>query len=205
MNWTLWWVFVPANAIVCLVPGPAVLLILSTALRLGWRKSVASNMGIIVANAVYYAISMTSLGALLVASYRFFSWIKWLGVAYLLFLGLREIFSRQSILAPAQTGEERTWAALLRQGVLTQFSNPKAILFFAAFLPQFVDPAHKLAPQVVVLGITGEVVEFFILLGYGVFAGAAGRLARQQRYVAWINRTAGVLLILAAVGLGFLK
>ena len=205
MNWTLWWVFVPAETALCLVLGPAVLLVLSTALRLGWRKSVASIFGILGANAIYYALSMTGLGVVLAASYRLFSWIKWLGVAYLLFLGFREIFSRHRALAASDLGSERSPVALLRQALFTQLSNPKAILFFAAFLPQFLDTRYKIVPQIVILGVTSEVIEFFILLGYGVFAGAAGRFARQERYVAWTNRAAGLLLILAGAGLALLR
>jgi threonine/homoserine/homoserine lactone efflux protein len=148
---------------------------------------------------------MTGLGVLLAASYRFFSWIKWLGVAYLLFLGLRELFSRHHPLASSDAGVERSPAALLRQALFTQLSNPKAILFFAAFLPQFLDTRYRIAPQIVILCITGEVIEFCILMGYAVFAGAAGGLARQERYVAWTNRAAGLLLILAGAGLAFLR
>jgi homoserine/homoserine lactone efflux protein len=204
MNWALWWVFVPAEAALCLVPGPAVLLVLSTALRLGWRKSVASTCGILGANAIFYAISMTGLGALS-ASYRVVFWVKWLGAAYLLYLGLRELLSKHNALAGSQEAVERSSVALLRQALFTQLSNPKAILFFAAFLPQFLDTQYRIAPQIVILCVTGEVIEFSILFGYGMFAGAAGKLARDERYVGWTNRVAGLLLILAAVGLGFLR
>jgi len=201
MNWTLWWVFVPAEAALCLVPGPAVLLVLSTALRLGWRKSLASNLGILAANLIFYSISMTGLGAVLVASYRFFSWIKWLGAAYLLYLGLRELFSRHDRLKTEEGRTERSLSQLFRQALFTQLSNPKAILFFAAFLPQFLDTRYRIAPQVMILCITGLVIEFSILLGYGVFAGTMRRFTQEERYVTWTNRAAGLLLILAADGL----
>lgn len=204
MNWTRWWVFVPAEAALCLTPGPAVLLVVSTALRLGWRKGVASILGILTANAIYYGISMTGLGAVLAASYRIFSLVKWIGVAYLVFLGCREIGSKHLPAAAHDSRGEAGFGGLFRQALFIQLSNPKAILFFAAFLPQFLDVRFPIAPQIMVLCLTGELIEFTVLLSYAVFAGAAGPVTRQERYVMWTNRIAGTLLIAAATGLALL-
>ncbi len=205
MNWTLWWVFVPANTILCLVPGPAVLLVLSTSLRLGWRKSLASNSGILFANTLYYAVSMTGLGALLAASYTLFAWVKWLGVAYLVWLGLREILAEEGTPRADAIAKESTAFGLFRQATFTQLSNPKAILFFSAFFPQFLDTRFPVPRQVVILAITGLITEFAVLGGYGIFGSAAGDLARSPKFRRWTNRIAGTLLLCAAIGLGFLR
>ena len=84
-------------------------------------------------------------------------------------------------------------------------SNPKAIVFFTALLPQFINPKQLVAVQIVALGVTSMVVEFFVLLAYGVAASRASGIARQPGYAKWINRTAGVLLIGAGTGLATLR
>jgi homoserine/homoserine lactone efflux protein len=204
MSWTTWWLFATTELMLCLTPGPAVLFVLSSALRSGARRSVASNAGILAANAMYFVLSATGVGALLTTSYRLFFALKWIGAAYLIYLGSRAIFGRTEILSI----EERKPAAagrLFADGFLVQASNPKALIFFSALLPQFLDAHGAIAPQVAILGVTSVFIEFFVLLGYGAAAGRVSNLARRPRYLAWTNRIAGALLIGAGAGLATLR
>jgi threonine/homoserine/homoserine lactone efflux protein len=196
MTLTTWWIFVCTETVLCLIPGPAVMFILSSALKAGARKSIASNVGILSANAIYFALSATGIGALLLSSKLFLA-VKWIGAAYLILLGLRLLFERKkATVDPVETLDEHKSHHLFFNGLTLQLSNPKAILFFTALLPQFLNPHAAIVPQVAILGATSAVIEFFILLGYGIAGSAI-----TPRYARWTNRVAGGLLIGAGAGL----
>src|SRR5207253_1554592 len=187
-------------------PGPAVLFVLSQAIQRGTSKSVWATVGILSANAAYFVLSATSLGAILVASYRLFLVIKWLGAAYLIYLGLRCFFGRSSLhtlpnLGDSRIAEWRIW----RDGFIVQGANPKALVFFTAILPQFIDINHSVASQVLILGVSSIVVEFFILLIYGQLAGKALSAANNSRFEKVTNRASGALLTGAGLGIARLK
>jgi homoserine/homoserine lactone efflux protein len=206
MTWQIWLLFVMTEAVLSVTPGPAVLYVLSQAIRRGAAKSVWASWGILSANALYFTLSATSLGAVIVASYKLFFLIKWLGAAYLVYLGLRSFFAKTSVLAlPEASDDSRCGSRILRDGFFLQAANPKAILFFTAILPQFIDARHNVALQILVLGISSILVEFVILFIYGQLAGRALRTARSPRFEKLTNRIAGSLLIGAGVGLARLR
>jgi len=206
MTWQIWLLFVITEAILSLTPGPAVLYVLSQAIRRGPSKSVWASLGILSANAMYFALSATSLGAVIVASYRLFFLIKWIGAAYLVYLGLSSFFGRSSVMSlPEEKSGSRTGSRILRDGFFLQAANPKALLFFTAILPQFIDAHHNVAFQILVLGVSSIAVEFVILFIYGQLAGRALSTARSPRFEKLTNRVAGSLLIGAGVGLARLR
>jgi homoserine/homoserine lactone efflux protein len=206
MTWKIWLLFVITEAVLSMTPGPAVLYVLSQSLCRGSRNSLWASAGILAANAMYFVLSATSLGALIVASYRLFFLIKWLGAAYLVYLGLRSFFGQSSFTPlPESAVHAKAGARILGDGFLLQAANPKALLFFTAILPQFLDPRYAIAPQILVLGISSILVEFAILFLYGQLAGRALATARSPRFERLTNRAAGGLLIGAGLGLARLK
>ena len=206
MTWQIWLLFVMTEAVLSVTPGPAVLFVLSQAIRRGPGKSVWGSWGILSANAMYFTLSATSLGAVIVASYRLFFLIKWAGAAYLVYLGLRSFFGKTSVMTlPEAKADSRTGPRILRDGFLLQAANPKALLFFTAILPQFINPHHSVAFQILVLGISSILVEFAILFTYGQLAGRALATARSPRFEKVTNRIAGSMLIGAGVGLAGLR
>lgn len=206
MSWQVWLLFVVTEAVLSITPGPAVLYVLSQAIKRGPGKSVWASWGILSANALYFILSATSLGAVIVASYKLFFLIKWLGAAYLVYLGLRSFFATEPVIAlPEGQADSRSGPRILRDGFLLQTANPKALLFFTAILPQFIDAHHNVAFQILILGISSILVEFVILFIYGQLAGRALAAARNPRFEKITNRVAGSLLIGAGVGLARLR
>ena len=206
MKWEVWLLFVITEVVLSLTPGPAVLYVLSQAIRRGPGKSVWASWGILSANAAYFVLSATSLGAVIVASYKLFFLIKWLGAAYLVYLGIGSFLGKSSVMSLPEAGaDSRSGVRILRDGFFLQGANPKALLFFTAILPQFIDTRHNIAFQILVLGISSIVVEFAILFTYGQLAGRVLATARSPRFEKVTNRIAGSLLIGAGVGLARLR
>lgn len=206
MTWQIWLAFVMIEAVLSMTPGPAVLYVLSQAIRKGPVKSVWGSGGILSANAMYFVLSATGLGAAIVASYKLFFLIKWAGAVYLVYLGVRSFFGKTSVMALPESGDDsRGGARILRDGFFLQAANPKALLFFTAILPQFIDTRRSVAFQILVLGVSSILVEFVILFIYGRLAGRALSTARSPRFEKLTHRVAGSLLIGAGIGLARLR
>ena len=207
MSIETWLLFATTETILCLSPGPAVLLVLSVSLTRGWSPGLQASAGILVANTFYFLLSATSLGAILLASWEAFFLIKWAGAAYLIWLGLTMVVARgagdidtATHPTPMRTGR-RTWL----HGMITQGANPKALVFFTAFLPQFVNPAEPLAPQIAILAATSIFIEFGVLASYAALASRVSHFAQQPRFASVFRRVGGAMLIGAGAGLAALK
>jgi len=170
------WLFAGAALALLLIPGPAVLYIVAQSAEHGRLAGLVSVAGVHLGTMVHVAAAAVGLSAIVVSSAVAFSVVKYAGAAYLVYLGVRRLLTRESaeLLAPRDAPLSR----LFSQGVVVNVLNPKTALFFLAFLPQFVDPARTVWTQVLVLGVT------FVLLGFlsdGLYAVAAGTLARWLR------------------------
>jgi homoserine/homoserine lactone efflux protein len=199
VNWDTYWLYVLTEAALSLSPGPAVMLVIAYALTQGARRSVFAALGILTANALYFVLSATALGAVLVASQSFFVAVKWIGAAYLVYVGLSALFGRPSpITVSSANSRPRSRRAIYLSGLTLQLANPKTLIFFVAILPQFVDPRLAVAPQMVWLAVGSIVPELFILTGYGYLASRAARIATDPRYARITDRIAGILVLGAA-------
>jgi threonine/homoserine/homoserine lactone efflux protein len=206
MTWQVWTAFAILETVLCFTPGPAVLLVLSQALSRGTGRAVFSIFGIIAANSVYFVLSASGVGAILLASYDLFFAIKWIGVAYLVWLGLNEIFGTPKLTAlrPADDTRGDGWR-MFRKGFVLQMSNPKALVFFTALVPQFLNPHAPIAPQVAILAGTSMAIEFVVQFLYAALAGRFSHLAARPNFAKLTNRVAGSLLIAAGVGMAAMK
>lgn len=193
--------FAATEFLLSLTPGPAVLLVVSQGMRRGFRMSTRGTLGVLTGNAIYFALSATGLGALLIASKPVFDAIQIAGAAYLALLGLR------MLIKPSRAAENEiphvAGTGSFLQGLLTQLANPKAIVFFTALLPQFVDPTQPVALQLLILGVISILVELPVLLTYGYVADR-GR-AIYGRHATWIERLAGACLIAAGAKLAAMR
>ena len=167
MTLQTWLAFCATETVLCFIPGPAVLFVVSAALARGSGAGIAAALGILIANAFYFTLSGTGIAAAILASSELFTALRWIGTAYLLWLGLRMLLSRAQ--PPSGTANSAASQFLLR-GIIVQGSNPKALLFFVALLPQFINPAAAVGWQIVALGVSSVVIEFFVLLLYIVLA-----------------------------------
>ncbi|MGH7894550.1 MAG: LysE family translocator [Candidatus Binatia bacterium] len=200
MRWEIWSLFLVTETVLCLTPGPAVLLVLSQGLRRGAVASWWSSLGILAGNTFYFVLSATSLGAILVTSYDLFAAIRWIGAAYLVWLGVTTFVGRSPALSVTPARGVARPARLVLDGFVLQMSNPKALVFFTALLPQFIDPAASVMSQIAILAVTSLVVELAVLSTYGALAGRATALAAEPRFATATNRVAGSLLVAAGLG-----
>ena len=202
MSFDRWLFFVVTEAVLCVTLGPAVLFVLSCGLVHGGRTALWANAGILSGNTFYFALSALGVGALLAASHEVFLAIKLLGAAYLVYLGIQTIRGAGlGLRADEAPRPVARGARMLVRGFVLQTANAKALLFFVALLPQFIDATRPVAPQILILAVTSVAIEFVVLATYGYFAGRAAQLARERRFVVATNLVSGGLLVAAGTAI----
>ena len=200
MNLESWALFTATEAALSLSPGPAVMMVVAYGIAKGWRTSLFVTLGILTGNAIYFAVSATGIGSLILASPKVFMAIKYLGAAYLVYLGLSAIFGKPSPLTISKLDETSTSGSkIFTTALMLQLTNPKTLLMFVAILPQFIDPKEPVGLQMLILAACSIIPEFFILLGYGMLASKASHWATQERYAVITERIAGTLVTGAGV------
>ena len=175
------------------------MLVIAYGLTHGARRSLFAALGVLTANAFYFAVSATALGAVLIASKAFFITVKWLGALYLVYIGVSALLGRPSPIAASNaTARARSPSDIFLSGLTLQLANPKTLIFFVAILPQFVDPRLPVGAQMVWLAAGSILPELLILAGYGYLASRASHFAANPRYASMTDRAAGVLVLCAA-------
>jgi len=195
-------VFVATAVAILLVPGPAVLYVVTRSIEMGRAGGIASVAGITTATFAYVALATAGLSSIVVASTVAFDAVKYAGAAYLLFLGVRRLLGRdidEEAEEPAPLTRRRAYT----QGFLVNLTNPKLIVFIFALLPQFVDP-HAAQPwlQTLVLGLSFTVLAFLSDSLYAIAAGSIADRLRGTKTIAKVQRWVGGSVL---VGLGVLS
>jgi homoserine/homoserine lactone efflux protein len=188
--------YLAAWTLMAISPGPAVLFVMSNAARHGMRGAVAATAGIVSGHLVCFGAVALGLAALLARFNDAMTALRILGALYLMYLGVRMIFSRTArtpIDAGAATAPDRRGVAL--QGLAVQVTNPKNLMFVLAFLPQFIDATRPLLPQLAIMLTVTMLIDAICLLVYAQLAAHGARALKGSRLVTWLERGFGAALV----------
>ena len=201
------WLFIVSGLLLNIAPGPDTAYIVGRSVQMGWRGGVAAALGIGTGCLAHVLAAAIGLSALLVASATAFTAVKWLGAAYLCYVGLTMLLSRpgNSDAATQRNQEVVPLSRVFWQGALTNVLNPKVAMFFLAFLPQFVDADAPHKPLAfLALGLIFVFNGTLWCLAVAVMAArAAGRVRSSHGAIAWINRSLGALFIYLGARIAF--
>lgn len=202
MTIQLFGIYITSVVLLCLTPGPNSLLAVTNSVRFGSQKALFSTLGCATGLALLIAACLSGLGIIIATSETLFTFIKWLGAGYLIYLGLKLFFTKDFALTEATAKNVATIPGnkkLFVQGFLVVVSNPKVVLFFSAFLPQFYSSTSHFLPQFLVLAGTFIVVEITLELLLAKFAEKIKKYLTSARSTNWINRATGGMFISAGV------
>lgn len=207
MNFSIWLLFMAVAIIAVISPGPAILLSISNSIRFGVGKVVLSSFGNICGLLILSTTAIFGLGAILKTSTTLFLIIKLIGAAYLIYLGIRQWQSKTNFFDGVEKGsvQIKSNKRFFVEGFLIAMTNPKAILFFTALFPQFINTQQTLVPQFLIMTFTFMVISFVALVMYGLLATKAKHWLSTGQRAKWFNRTLGSLFVLIGVGLLQLK
>ena len=197
ISFQLWLAFAAAAAVVIAIPGPTTLMVTGHAMSSGTRVALASLLGVALGDFTAIACSVLGLGAVLATSAEAFTILKWIGAAYLVYLGIKLWRAPAVPLGTAAAGQggRRSIHRAIAESFSVTLLNPKGLLFFAAFLPQFIDPHRAVLPQVVILALTFEILAASSLAAYIFMMTRARRVMESPRAIKIMNRAGGTMLI----------
>jgi threonine/homoserine/homoserine lactone efflux protein len=204
MNLDLYFAFVLATTVLILLPGPNVTLLVANSLAHGPRRALITLAGTSSAIALQLVVVVLGMTSVILALATWFEWLRWAGVAYLIYLGIQQWRAAPLALDDLEARPTPSWR-LFCQGVLVSATNPKTLLFYAAFFPQFVDPASPPGAQLALLCATFLVIATVLDGAYALLAGRLRPWLRDRRRARLRNRLAGSCLIAAGLGLALAR
>ncbi len=193
----MWAAYLVACIVISVTPGAGAVNTMSNGLSYGVRHSIPAILGLQLGLCAQFVIVAVGLGALLTTSSHWFDLIKWLGVAYLLWLGIQK-WRHPFILMKADDAAGLDYRRRFWQAAFVNLTNPKATVFLVAFLPQFMDLNKPQLPQFTLMTITGLSVDTVVMLGYATLAMQLSRWLRNEAHQQHANRLFGSMFILAA-------
>ena len=196
MSLAVWFGFLMAAILISITPGPGAVLSMNTGMRQGYSGALAAILGLQAAILAHLAIVAVGFGALLAASESAFVAVKFVGAAYLVWLGIQKWRDAPPALAESasQTGERKN---LFLQGLLVNLTNPKAIIFIGALVPQFIDPLQHQLPQYMIIASTLCLTDLLVMSIYALAAVRIGRWIRNEQAARMQNKVVGGLFISA--------
>jgi threonine/homoserine/homoserine lactone efflux protein len=194
MTLAAWFAFLIASIVLLLIPGPTVLLVVSYALTQGRKVAVAMAAGVALGDFTAMTLSLAGLGALLLTSATFFTVLKWIGAAYLVYLGIR-LWRASPVLPDVEAEAIAKAGGVFAHAFAVTALNPKSIAFFVAFVPQFIDHARPLLPQFVIIEATFVTLAAINALAYALAADKLRGRVRRPGVLAWMNRAGATCLV----------
>ena len=206
MDFSLWLALFLAAWAISISPGPGAVASMAAGLRYGIWPGAALVCGLITGYTIQFIISVVGVAAVIKTSPLLFEVIKWVGVSYLIYLGIKQYRSPVSMIrVDVSTMPSATAGKLFMQGLLVDITNPKAAIFLLAVIPQFVDTTRPLMLQYVLICLTLCLVDLVIMLCYVALAANLVKLLKNPHLTARINKIFGVCFILAALSMAFMN
>lgn len=198
MTFETWIAFAAATAVLLVIPGPTILLVISYALGQGWRTAFPMAVGVALGDFTAMTLSMLGVGALLATSATIFTALKWVGAAYLIYLGVKLFRAGGALDAKPREDVASPWRMLGHAWLVTAL-NPKGITFFVAFLPQFLDAKSDFWTQMLIFEATFVTLAFANAFGYALIASRARSVVSDPRTMGLFNKAGGALLVGAGI------
>jgi len=205
MTSSTWLGFFAVSWLISLSPGAGAVSCMTAGMRYGVKRGFWNILGLQTGIIAQVAICGLGLGAVLAASATAFTAVKWCGALYLCWLGITQWRAPAERVTVNGRDEDGTPAALYRRGVLVNLTNPKAVMFMLAVLPQFIDPHRPLWPQYAICTLTLMLTDVVVMGAYTGLAAKVLLILRTPRQIRWINRTFGSLFVAAGLLLATFK
>ena len=203
MEFHMYFGFVIATTIMIAIPGPSVLLTVAHSISFGWKRGITTVAGATLGIAVQLVIAAIGLASLLHVVTGAFQWLRWIGAAYLVYLGIKQW--RSAGKSYEVNASEVSNKSVFVKGLVTTTFNPKSLIFIASILPQFIDVSRPLGLQFIMIVPTFLAITFIVTSCWALMAGKLSDFLKSQRAQKVVSRTSGGLVILAGVGLALAR